>query len=241
MPLAAIRPWVRAATSSIAAVSHEPTRPSRGLPAERRKRCDRTAGFSGDLADLGDDAGIDPADNYRGTAPAGRVAAIEVARSERPEPFDCAAPHQAVGGNGPTGAAFLPRVASNRSVTSGRASARRADRKSDLFNDRRQWACSDGESAICAGQTPGPAAGLHLSRPSVMRWPCFVGRGFVGRGFGGVYTVTALKATHPRPLAQLPGKADPSPAPVRGWRCTTRQAITAAAATIASAMKGNAL
>ena len=33
----------------------------------------------------------------------------------------------------------------------------------------------------------------------------------------------------------------PSPAPVDGWRWTTMQAITAATATIASAMYGNSL
>ena len=34
---------------------------------------------------------------------------------------------------------------------------------------------------------------------------------------------------------------DPSPEPVDGWRCTTKQAIMAATATIASAMNGNSL
>ena len=33
-------------------------------------------------------------------------------------------------------------------------------------------------------------------------------------------------------LAQVPGIPAPSPAPARGWRCTTRQAITAAAAAL---------
>src|SRR5664280_2565179 len=72
-------------------------------------------------------------------------------------------------------------------------------------------------------------------RPPVVHWP------LSSRGFRPPVHSGLAQVTRPPPAAQVPENAVPSPVPVRGWRCTTMQAITAATATIASAMNGNSL
>ncbi len=69
-----------------------------------------------------------------------------------------------------------------------------------------------------------PAAGSP--RTPVMRWP---------------HSSRGVLAICPPIPAQVPENSVPSPEPVRGWRCTTRLAITAATATIASPINGNSL
>src|SRR5664280_550343 len=86
---------------------------------------------------------------------------------------------------------------------------------------------------------PRPVSLGECNRPPVVHWP-LSSRGFRPPVHSGLAQVTRPPPPPPPP-AQVPENAVPSPVPVRGWRCTTMQAITAATATIASAMNGNSL
>ena len=147
----------------------------------------------------------------------------------------------------------------------GRTRAARAAAGSPLLGHR-----SDGEADTAARASEQRAAARHRSprgwpMPSATGRrlggvaTVVTADGARGRETGGVTSFprhSRLQAASPR-IVRGQGLASPSQgtvrracsgsrrcrpllAPVRGWRCTTRQAITAAAAAVASAMNGNA-